>query len=136
MIEFEHHQTIRWCETDLTGTVHFANYVRYMEETEYAFLRSIGLSVILSDSRGSLGFPRLKAQLDVKRPARFGERILIRLRLQSNDGKQLCYEFSLSVEEEEIVVGRFDIAFCRFPVDSAPYAVLIPDWVLDKLPLT
>ena len=58
-VDFSREHRVRWHETDASGYVHFANYVRYMEETEYDFLRSRGLKVHMNDDRGAIGFPRV-----------------------------------------------------------------------------
>ena len=42
---FCHRVEVAFADTDLAGIVHFANFLRYAENTEHAFLRSIGLSV-------------------------------------------------------------------------------------------
>ena len=50
-----------------------------MEETEYEFLRSLGLDVIFSDEKGSLGFPRVEAKSRFFSPARYGHILDIKL---------------------------------------------------------
>lgn len=112
-----------------------------MEETEYAFLRSRGLCVVLYDERGTLGFPRLSASLKIHQPLAFEARVTVRLRLTEIDGKQITYEFEI-VDENEIVdqtsqplavEGRFQVACCRFPDDKPPFAILTPDHVIKAL---
>ena len=58
-----------------------------MEETEYAFLRSRNLSVVLYDERGTLGFPRLCAAVNVNQPLQFEQTVEVRLNLTEIDGK-------------------------------------------------
>ena len=36
---------VEFCDTDMAGIVHFANFFRWMESAEVEFLRSLGLSV-------------------------------------------------------------------------------------------
>ena len=119
-----------------------------MEETEYAFLRSRGLCVVLYDERGTLGFPRLSASLKIHQPLAFEARVTVRLRLTEIDGKQITYEFEIVDEETGIVdpteivdetsqplavEGRFQVACCRFPDDKPPFAILTPDHVIQAL---
>ena len=108
-----------------------------MEETEYAFLRSRGLRVVLYDERGTMGFPRLNVRLEIHQPLTFEEQIDIAMRLVEIDGKQITYEFDLLNEDGVIAVeGRFQVACCRFPDRKPPFAILIPDFVTSALQST
>ncbi len=130
---------VRSVDTDAGGFAHFSSYVKMMEETEYAFLRSRGLSVVLNDEKGILGFPRISADVQVVHPIRFDDEVTVELSLVEMDGKQLVYDFVISMEatsQEEtrlVAKGRFVVALCRFPAGQPPYAVLIPDFVQNAL---
>lgn len=105
-----------------------------MEETEYAFLRSRGLRVVLYDERGTMGFPRLNVQIEIHQPLAFEEQIEVTMRLVEVDGKTLLYEFDLINEDGVMAVeGHFRVAFCRFPIRKPPFAILIPDFVTQAL---
>ena len=131
---YQRQTRVRWVDTDASGWAHFSSYVKLMEETEYAFLRSRGLSVVLHDERGTLGFPRLSAELTLIEPLRFDQAVTVELRLLAIDGKQLTYEFVILSDANAIAVtGKFVVACCRFPDDQSPYAVLIPDHVQNAL---
>lgn len=122
-------------------------YARWMEETEYAFLRSRGLSVSLTDSRGRYGFPRTRVEWEVHSPARRGDELRIGLWLGETDGKRLHYRFALDrramtsgsesrgSDWEASACGEFHLACCRFPPEALPYAIPIPDLVLERLGL-
>jgi acyl-CoA thioesterase FadM len=134
---FKRSHEVRLVDTDVSGFAHFATYVRMMEETEYAFLRSRGLRVVLYDERGTMGFPRLNVQLEIQHPVSFGERLDVLLQLVEIDGKQICYEFDL-VNQAGLTAarGRFQVACCRFPDGRPPFAILIPDFVSQALTLS
>lgn len=121
-------------ETSQDGFVHFAVYVRLMEETEYAFLRSRGLCVVLHDDRGTIGFPRLHAEVNVENPLRFDQQVWVTLELTKIDGKQIVYEFEIVDEDATLVAtGRFRVASCRFPDNDPPYAILMPEFIEQAL---
>lgn len=134
---------IRWAETDASGFVHFAFYVRLMEETEYAFLRSRGLNVVLYDDRGTMGFPRLTANIEIINPAIFEQSVTVQLDLRTVDGKRIVYDFTITdspkpgttadPQQQVVATGRFIVACCRFPPDTAPYAMLTPEFVIEAL---
>jgi len=105
-----------------------------MEETEYAFLRSRGLGVVLKDELGTLGFPRLSAQLNINTPLALGQQVRVKLSLVEIDGKHIVYEFNIVDQNQSVAVeGRFRAACCRFPNGELPYAILTPQFVMDAL---
>ena len=57
--KFRTTRRVEFSDTDMVGIAHFTNYFRFMEEAEHALLRARGLSVVLKDDRGTLGFPKL-----------------------------------------------------------------------------
>ncbi len=135
---FSNCRRVAMADTDASGTVHLGAYIRMMEETEYAFLRSRGLSVVLTDDKGILGFPRLSANIEVAHPAHFDDEVMVQLNLLTVDGKQVVYEFTIAglsadVANQHIASGLFRVVCCRFPNDDPPYAILTPLNVIDAL---
>lgn len=131
---FSVRRQIRWVDTDASGFVHISAFVRLLEETEYEFLRSCGLSVVLTDEKGLMGFPRLSTGVSINRPLVFDETVVIDLMLMEVDGKKVDYRFHVSDEEgKRVGDGNFTVAVCRFPTDALPYAVLTPEFVIDAL---
>jgi YbgC/YbaW family acyl-CoA thioester hydrolase len=130
---FECLRKIRYSDLDASGSVYFANFVRYMEEAEYAWLRSRGLSVVLQDERGSMGFPRLSAEFEVVENVNELSELSIGMDVEPSDGKRLIYRFNVRCAAQLVATGKFVVACCRFPADDMPYAIPIPEWVLDKM---
>jgi acyl-CoA thioester hydrolase len=129
-IEFEHQWQVRFVDTDANGFAHFSSYVKMMEETEYAFLRSRGLSVVLKDERGLIGFPRISVELTIDSSLKFEDLATVRMKLVEIDGKQIVYGFRIENQNQGLVAtGQFTVACCRFPTDQSHYAILIPDFV-------
>lgn len=132
--DFRTVRRVRWSDTDLSGTVHFANYVRFMEETEYEFLRSRGLNVVITDEKGEIGFPRISTTIDITQPATFEDLLTVWMKVASNDGVQLAYEFEITSETYTVVArGRFEVACCRFLAGELPRAILIPDFFVERI---
>ena len=104
-----------------------------MEETEYAFLRSRGLSVVLDDGRGVIGFPRVSARATIEIPLTFDDTVEIELDLVKLDGKQIVYNFRIINDGQIAATGTFKLACCRFPPDKFPYAILVPDFITSAL---
>ena len=131
--QFHHRRRVEFAETDMAGIAHFTNFFRYMEEAEHAFLRSRGLSVVLEDDKGKLGFPKLSVDCDYKRPTRYDDQIEVHMVIRCTDGKSILYECTLTRDDECLATGKLRVAFCRFPTDGPPFAVPISDEVLEKL---
>lgn len=112
-----------------------AAHITWMEETEYAFLRSRGLSVVLNDEKGRIGFPRVRSQIEIREPVILDDELVVSLRLGELDGKAISYHFETTrVADGALVgVGQFTMACCRFPDAELPYAILIPEWIEEKL---
>ena len=107
-----------------------------MEETEYDFLRSRGLNVVLYDDRGTMGFPRLSVQIEILNPAVFEQPVTVQLNLCEVDGKRVVYDFTIrdtDHPDQIIATGNFTVACCRFPDDAPPYAMLTPEFVVEAL---
>ena len=132
---FETTKTVRWVDTDASGMVHTTALIRMMEETEYGFLRSRGLSVVLTNGRGLMGFPRLSAAVSIENPVGFDAEVSVEIFLMVVDGKSVTYEFLIRDKEENVTVatGEFVVAVCRFPPGEPPYAILTPEYVIEAL---
>lgn len=63
-------------DTDCGGVVYYANYLRYMERARTEYLASRGYSVKKLADEGTI-FMVLRAEIDYKSPARYGDVIEI-----------------------------------------------------------
>jgi YbgC/YbaW family acyl-CoA thioester hydrolase len=107
--EFENERTIEFAETDMSGIVHFSNYFRFMEETEHAFFRSLGLTVHSDEGGVMRGWVRVHAECTYRRPLRDQDRIRIRLLVSERSAKSLAFEFSFlgsDGSQEPLAGGR------------------------------
>jgi acyl-CoA thioester hydrolase len=90
--EFKIERTVEFADTDMAGIMHFSNFFRFMESAEHAFYRSLGLSVDMEKSL-RLGWPRVRAQCDYKRPLRFEDVVEIHLIVREIKEKAIEFEF-------------------------------------------
>ena len=95
-VDFRRQHTVRWQEVDALGQVDVPSYIRMMEETEYAFLRSLNLSIVMQDERGIVGFPRVTAAVEIQNAARLGDALEIWLQVVCNDGVKIGYRFEIT----------------------------------------
>ncbi|MEC7564989.1 MAG: thioesterase family protein [Planctomycetota bacterium] len=130
---YQQQRTVSFADTDMGGIVHFPNYLKYVEDAEYAFLDSIGLSAILEDDRGKYGFPRTHVECRYHAPAQYGDGLDIDLACSIEKGRTLIYRFQITRQTHLIASGSIETACCRFPVTELPYAIPLPDRVIEKL---
>ena len=94
--EFKAVRRVEFSETDMAGIVHFSNFFRYMETAEHGFYRSLGFSVMLAQFDPPLGFPRVHAACDYRRPLRFEDMFEIHLLVKEKRSRVLNYRFRFS----------------------------------------
>lgn len=72
MTSFETHRRVEFCDTDMAGIVHFANFFRYMEAAEHELFRHLGLKIAGRLANGvDYGWPRVSATCSYRSPARY-----------------------------------------------------------------
>jgi YbgC/YbaW family acyl-CoA thioester hydrolase len=108
--EFRMTHRVEFSETDMAGIVHFANFFRYMESTEHAFFRSLGLSIHMQVEGRTVGWPRVHAECDYVQPLRFEDLVEVHLIVREKKSKSLAYEFVFrkltDAEPVEVARGR------------------------------
>jgi YbgC/YbaW family acyl-CoA thioester hydrolase len=138
--EFKMRHRVQFAETDMAGIVHFSNFFRYMENTEHAFFRSLGLSVNIESDPEGVGWPRVHAACDYKRPLRFEEEFEVHLRVRAKKEKSLTYEFLFRKvgEEAEPPLARGTltvVCITRNPETGTMKAVSIPERIASRIEL-
>lgn len=110
--EFKLTRQVEFSETDMAGIMHFSNFFRYMEAAEHAFFRSLGTSI--HEAGSQLGWPRVHAGCDFKRPVRFEDTVEISLFVTEKKKKSLVYTFVFRKLNEqparEVARGRLVVA--------------------------
>jgi len=105
--EFKVTRRIEFSETDMAGIVHFSNFFRFMEMAEHAFYRALGYSVIMPQFNPPLGFPRVHAECDYRKPLRFEDLLEIHLLVKEKRPRVLTYLFKFrNVTAEPVDIAR------------------------------
>lgn len=122
---FSLNRRVTFSETDAAGLVHFANFFRYMEDAEHAFLRSLGLRVHHDHDAGTSGFPRVSASCDYLAPLRFEDEFAIDLRVANKTGKSITYAFTFRRRDGNdtvrVATGRLTVVYVTRPNATSPY---------------
>jgi YbgC/YbaW family acyl-CoA thioester hydrolase len=105
---------VEFRDTDAAGVMHFSRHFLYMEETECAFLRSLGFSVMMTGMEPPIVWPRAAATCEYYRPCRFEETLDIRLRVLELGEKHMVYEYFFSRDGKKIALGTARVVCCEF----------------------
>ncbi|MEI6235192.1 MAG: thioesterase family protein [Planctomycetota bacterium] len=126
---------VEFSDTDLAGIMHFSNFFRFMETAEHDLYRQLGLKLVTKNADGSsIGWPRVSASCDYKRPLKFEDEVEVTLTVAKKTEKAITYEFVFKKkgEPEECARGSVTIVCCSFR-DGRMQATFIPKDFSDKL---
>lgn len=101
--EFKLRRTVEFHETDMAGIVHFSNYLKYMEGTEIAFLRSLDIPLFEKTGQGFMTWPRVKAECEYLSPLRFGDTVEVNLQVKEIGTKSLKIAFRFIKVEGDVL---------------------------------
>jgi YbgC/YbaW family acyl-CoA thioester hydrolase len=118
---------VEFSDTDMAGIVHFANFFRFMEAAEHAYLRACGLSVVMEWEGQRITFPRVHADCDYLRPARFQDLLDIECVLDHLGRSSVRYAFIFRKAGEVIARGTITTVLCRALDDHTLEPFEIPE---------
>jgi YbgC/YbaW family acyl-CoA thioester hydrolase len=128
--EFKATRLVEFSETDMAGIMHYSNFFRFMETAEHGFYRSLGFSVVMRDVDPPIGWPRVHAECDYKRPLRFEDLVEIHLLVAEKNTRSLSYLFRFrklnAHPVEEVATGKLTVVCVTHGSDGKMKAVPIP----------
>jgi len=122
---------VEFSETDQAGIVHYSNFFRYMEACEHDFFRSLGTSIV--DKTSGVGWPRVHATCEYRKPLFFEDEFTITLRVTGKTSKSISYEFLFTKDGDEIANGGLTICCVRRDDTGAMKATDIPHDLAAKI---
>lgn len=129
--EFKATRRVEFSDTDMAGIVHFSAFFRYFETVEHAFIRSLGSSVVLPGVEPPMGFPRVHASCDYRRPLRFEDVVELHLLVAEKSRRKLTYQIRFRRIEpgpvEEVAIGRLVVVCVQKTPEGSMRAVDIPE---------
>jgi YbgC/YbaW family acyl-CoA thioester hydrolase len=135
---FSVRRRVAFSETDLAGFVHFSNFLRYAEDAEHAFIRSLGHSVkVVREGGRWLGYPRLKTAFRYYSPLHFEDEFEVRVLVREVRERSLSYGFeilALGSDEPRLCARGSMTAVCVEGADTGSVrAVPIPPELRGRL---
>ncbi len=122
--EFRLQRRVQFHETDAAGIVHFSWFFRYLEEAEHALWREAGLSIHPPDAE--IGWPRVAASFEFRRPLRFEDEFEIQLRIADMTTRTMRYTGSIVRGDTTIATGELTIACVRKRPNERMKSIDIP----------
>jgi len=116
---------VNFYELDSAGIVHFSTFFRYMEEAEHALWRAAGLSIAPRDA--VVGFPRVAAGFEYRRPLRFEDEFDVRIRIVSLTDKAIRYVCDLTQDGQSVATGTMTVVCVRTDVTPLKAAPIPPE---------
>ncbi len=129
---FKTRRTVEFADSDMGGVVHFSRYLVFMETAEHQFLEALGSCVMLKLDGRHIGWPRVSATCEYRSPARFGDRIEIRVRVRRKGRSSMTYEFRFTRDGDELAVGRMTSVCCVLEPDEVR-SIPIPASIADRV---
>jgi len=131
---FKSIRRVEFCETDMAGIVHFANFYRWMEQCEHEFFRSLGLSIVghLQDGT-AIGWPRVSCQCRFESPAQYEDVLDVLLTVQRIGVKSLTYDIAFTNNGRSIARGTLKTVCCIMNPGQPLVSLQIPDEYRSKL---
>jgi acyl-CoA thioester hydrolase len=119
---------VQFSETDMAGIVHFANFYRWMEETEHEYFRTLGLSIMHKLADGQvLGWPRVSASCNYNAPAHYEDVIECRLEVERVGVRSVTYQMEFWRGDKRLASGRMKTACCLCHPDGTLTSVDLPE---------
>ncbi|MDT0635655.1 tol-pal system-associated acyl-CoA thioesterase [Spectribacter hydrogenoxidans] len=97
-------------DTDASGVVYHANYLRYFERARTEWLRALGFDQARLATELGAVFTVVSATLAFRRPARLDDRLIADVVVSEVRRASLSFEQTLRREREYVASGQFRIA--------------------------
>ena len=135
--EFRSVRRVEFADTDMAGIMHYSNFFRFMETAEHAFFRSLGFSIVTTQTDPHVGWPRVHASCDYNAPLRFEDEVEIHLLVEEKKSKALTYQFRFTKlngpNRFEVARGRLTVVCVTKDAHGKMSATHIPIELADKI---
>jgi acyl-CoA thioester hydrolase len=128
--EYRLRRRVLFHETDMAGVVHFSCFFKYMEEAEHAMWRHVGLSI--APPGATIGWPRVSASCDYRRPLRFEDEFEVWLRITKMSSRSIAYACTVLLDGGVVASGAMTIACVTQGPDGVMQPAPIPTEVASR----
>ncbi len=125
---FRVRRRVEFADTDMAGIVHFANFAKFMEAAEHAYLRACGFSVVTEWEGRRVTFPRVAVACDFSKPARFEEELEIEVRVERMGRTSVTYGLTFTRGADLIAKGSITAVMCVITEGGLESMEVPPAW--------
>lgn len=113
MATFHTQRFVEFHDTDMAGITHFTAFFRWMESAEHAFLRSLGLSVLMTWEGQQIAMPRVSASCDFRHPVRCEDTLDVSVNVAKLGRSSMTYKIAFTHQGQPVAEGQITSVFCR-----------------------
>jgi acyl-CoA thioester hydrolase len=103
MIMFRHRLEVRFRDCDPMGHVNNAVYLTYLEQARFAHWRAVWGFDFEGLPENAPGVILARAEIDYRRPARYGDMLEVRISLERIGRTSFSYTYEIVDQEERVV---------------------------------
>lgn len=119
---------LRYADTDQMGLIYFARHLIYADEAIGKFLKSLGIDLLSLEESG-IYTAVVHADVDFKRPLRYGEYCEVDVDMEKIDTSSISFKFSVYGNGELKSMGRIVYVF----INNKGVRVEIPADIKERL---
>lgn len=124
---------VEFADTDMAGIMHFARFFNFMEEAEHEFLRTRGLSVVMTYQGRRIGWPRVAASCEFLQPVFFEDLLDIQLTLSKIGTKSLTFTAEFAKQGDVVARGQITTCCCLVGGGEGMVPLELPEEIRQKL---
>lgn len=113
---------VQYYETDCMGVVHHSNYIRWFEEARVQLLIEAGLPYHTLEKMG-ISSPVIGVQSRYRRPARFGDEVLLVARIVEFTGSRFRVSYQVSNKESGLLLCHGSSEHCFISPEGRPVSL-------------
>lgn len=126
MAPFTAEHRANFSDTDAAGIVHFSAIFLWVEATEEALFRQLGLPFLRAEGAKLAGFPRVRVECDYLSPIHREEVVTVALRPSEIGDKKLQWAFEAKVGERAVAKGSLVTVYAWREGQGPMAAALVP----------
>lgn len=130
---FRTQRRVEFRDTDAAGIVHFSVFLVWMEQTEHAALRQLGISVLPTGAPPVITWPRVSVRTDFIAPARFEDVLDVELRVEQLGTKSVTYGVEFRRGDQLLARGQSTVVCCEHNAAGQLKSIAIPPALADQL---
>lgn len=121
------HEQVMFFDTDCAGVVHNIAYLRFIETCRTLLAEQLGMGLVGMADRGVYPVV-MRTEIDYKRPARLGDKLEVRGRLESLDRLRFWVAFDVVRTADGVLMVQSRQMLCVIKMPPGKPVPLPEDW--------